>query len=83
MPIDAFKATAFKIQSSEERSLHRDGAFYEARSRALAAQRRQRHDPYLARVRCEIARHARCDHVDTATRHLEADGRIRVWEKGQ
>jgi hypothetical protein len=34
-------------------------------------------------VRREIARRTRGDHVDTATRYLEPDGRIRVWEEGQ
>jgi hypothetical protein len=60
-----------------------DGAYYEARSRALAAERRQPHDPYWARVRGEIARCTRGDHIDTATRYLEPDGSIRVWEEGQ
>jgi hypothetical protein len=60
-----------------------DGAYYEARSRALAAERRQPHDPYWAMVRRRIARRARGDHVDTATRYLEPDGRIRVWEEGR
>ena len=60
-----------------------DGAYYEARSRACAAERRQLHDPYWAMVRREIARRTRRDHVDTATRYLEPDGHIRVWEEGQ
>ena len=60
-----------------------DGAYYEARSRALTAERRRLPDPYWARVRREIAWRTRRDHVDTATRYLEPDGRIRVWEKGQ
>jgi hypothetical protein len=60
-----------------------DGAYYEARNRALAAARRQPHDPYWTRVRREIARRTRGDYVDTATRYLEPDGRIRVWEEGQ
>jgi hypothetical protein len=64
-------------------ALFGDGAYYEARNRALAAERRQPHDPYWARVRREIARRTRRDRVDTATRYLEPDGRIRVWEKGQ
>jgi hypothetical protein len=64
-------------------ALFGDGAYYEARSRALAAERRQPHDPYWARVRSEIARRTRRDHVDTATRYLEPDGRIRVWPRGQ
>jgi hypothetical protein len=51
-----------------------DGAYYEARSRSLAAERRQPHDPYWARVRREIARRTRRDHIDTATRYL-AEGR--------
>jgi hypothetical protein len=64
-------------------ALFGDGAYYEARSRALAAEKRQPHDPYWAKVRREIARRTRGDHVDTATRYLEPDGRIRVWEEGQ
>jgi hypothetical protein len=60
-----------------------DGAYYEARSRALAAERRQPHDPYWAMVRGEIARRTRGDHVDTATRYLEPDGCIKVWPFGQ
>jgi hypothetical protein len=60
-----------------------DGAYYEASSRALAAARRQPRDPYWAMVRREIARRTRRDHVDTATRYLEPDGRMRVWEEGQ
>jgi hypothetical protein len=64
-------------------SLLGDDAYYEARSRASAAERRQPHDPYWAMVRREIARRTRRDHVDTATRYLEPDGRIRVWEQGQ
>jgi hypothetical protein len=60
-------------------ALFGDGAYYEARNRALAAERRQPHDPYWARVRGEIARRTRHDHVDTATRYLEPDGSIKVW----
>jgi hypothetical protein len=64
-------------------ALFGDGAYYEARNRALAAERRQPHDPYWARVRGEIARRTRGDHVGTATRYLEPDGRIRVWRERQ
>jgi hypothetical protein len=64
-------------------ALYGDGAYYEARSLASAAERRQPHDPYWAMVRREIARRTRGDHVDTATRYLEPDGRIRVWSRGQ
>jgi hypothetical protein len=64
-------------------ALFGDGAYYEARSRALAAERHQPHDPYWAMVRREIARRTRGDHVDTATRYLEPDGSIRVWSRGQ
>jgi len=64
-------------------ALFGDGAYYEARSRALAAERRQPNDPYWANVRSEIARRTRRDHVDTATRYLEPDGSIRVWPRGQ
>jgi hypothetical protein len=39
-------------------ALFGDGAHYEARSRASAAERRQPHDPYWAMVRREIARAA-------------------------
>jgi hypothetical protein len=52
-------------------ALFRDSAYDEASSRALAAERRQPHDPYWANVRREIARHTRRDHVDAATRYLE------------
>jgi hypothetical protein len=58
-----------------------DGAYYEASSRALAAERRQPRDPYWAMVRREIARRTRRDRVDTATRYLEPDGRIRFGRK--
>ena len=64
-------------------ALFGDGAYYKARDRALAAERRQPRDPYWARVRREIALRTRRDHVDTATRYLEPDGRIRVWPRGQ
>lgn len=60
-----------------------DGAYYEARSRALTAERRQPPDPYWAMVRREIARRTRRDYVDTATRYLEPDGSMRVWFRGQ
>jgi hypothetical protein len=60
-----------------------DDATYEARSRALAAERHQPHDPYWAMVRGEIARRTRGDHVDTATRYLEPDGSIRIWPRRQ
>jgi len=64
-------------------ALFGDSAYYEASSRALTAEKRQPPDPYWAMVRREIARRTRGDHVDTATRYLEPDGRIRVWEEGQ
>ena len=64
-------------------ALFGDGAYYEASSRALTAERHQSRDPYWARVRHEIARRTRRDHVDTATRYLEPDGSIRVWSRGQ
>jgi hypothetical protein len=60
-----------------------DGAYYEARNRALAAETRQPRDPYWARVCHEIARRTRGNHVDTATRYLEPDDCIRVWPRGQ
>jgi hypothetical protein len=60
-----------------------DGAYYEARNLAAAADRRQPHDPYWAMVRREIARRTRGDHVDTATRYLEPDGCIKVWPRRQ
>jgi hypothetical protein len=52
-------------------ALFGDGAYYEASSRALAAERRRPDNPYWAKVRREIARRTRRDHVDTATRYLE------------
>jgi hypothetical protein len=64
-------------------ALFGDGAYYEARNRAFAAERHQPRDPYWARVRGEIAWCTRGDHVDTATRYLEPDGSIRVWSRGQ
>jgi hypothetical protein len=64
-------------------ALFGDGAYHEASSRALTAERHQPRDPYWARVRREIARRTRRDHVDTATRYLEPDGSIRVWSRGQ
>jgi hypothetical protein len=60
-----------------------DGAYYEARNRASAAEKCQPHDPYWARVRREIARRTRHDHLDTATRYLEPDGTIRIWSRRQ
>jgi hypothetical protein len=44
-------------------ALFGDSAYYEASSRALAAERRQPRDPYWAKVRREIARCARRTHV--------------------
>jgi hypothetical protein len=40
-------------------ALFGDSAYYEARSRALAAERRKHRDPYWAKVRREIARRTR------------------------
>jgi hypothetical protein len=64
-------------------ALFGDGAYYEGSSRALTAERRQARDSCWARVRREIARRTRRDHIDTATRYLEPDGRIRVWSRRQ
>jgi hypothetical protein len=55
-----------------------DGAYYEARDRVFAARECGRDGSYWAKVRGEIARRTRRDWVDTATRYLEPDGRIKV-----
>src|SRR3954454_11040741 len=62
-------------------ALFGDGAYHEARKRVEAARRTQRHETYWTKVRTKIAHRTRRDWVDTATRYLEPDGRIKVWPR--
>ena len=47
-----------------------EGAYLEARYKAMYAKRRDPPDFHWAKVRAEIGRRTNCKHVDTATRYL-------------
>jgi hypothetical protein len=64
-------------------ALFGDGAYHEARKRVEAARRTEGDESYWTKVRTEIAQRTRGDWVDTATRYLEPDGRIKIWPRGE